>query len=312
MKNNRLIFTLICIVFFVSFVISLSSGSVSLTQPNHNASIIFWELRLPRTLTALACGGLLALAGVMMQLLLQNPLADPYILGISSGAGFTTLCLILLGFNEWAYRSGAWLGSLLSISLVLFLTHTHRFQTHALLLTGIAIASGFSAGISFLLLLSNNATIHSMLFWLSGDLNNADYPWFALSILIVGSCILMTCYQGLNLLMRGEREAKALGLSVSYFKFLLFILSALFTASAVTLAGCLGFIGLIIPHLARQIVGFNHRLLIPSALLLGASLLMVSDTLARTLLSPQQLPVGIFMTCLGVPVFIWMLKRCHV
>jgi iron complex transport system permease protein len=147
-----------------------------------------------------------------------------------------------------------------------------------------------------------------MLFWLTGDLNNANYPWLGLSLLVLSLSVTWLCASGFNLLLRGEQEASALGLPVQRYKVLLFCFSALLTASAVAMAGCLGFIGLIVPHLTRRLVGVNHRYLVPAAALIGASLLMVADALARTCLGPQQLPVGILLTLLGVPCFIWMIN----
>ncbi len=270
---------------------------------------ILLQLRLPRTLTAFVSGALLALAGALMQLLLQNPLADPYILGISGGSALMTLLLMALGMEEAHLMGAAFVGSLISILFILLLARKHRWQTHTLLLCGIALACGFSACISFILLLSPDAHLRSMLFWLSGDLSDATYPWLGLLILCCGALSCHLLAPGLNLLGRGEKEARALGLSPSPYRLMLYLLSALLTATAVTLAGCIGFVGLIVPHLSRRLVGYDHRLMLPVTLFLGGSLLTLTDTCARTLFAPLQLPVGIVLALIGVPVFVWMIQK---
>jgi len=177
------------------------------------------------------------------------------------------------------------------------------------LLTGVALAGGCSAGISLILLISPDASLHSMLFWLSGDLNDAPLPYLGLLILCAGLLICMALAPGLNLLSRGTKQAQALGLPAQPLRVAIFLLSSLFTATAVTLAGCIGFIGLIIPHFTRILAGYDHRWVLPISMLLGGTLLTLADTLARTLIAPQQLPVGILMAMIGVPTFIWLLQR---
>lgn len=312
--RSRLIFIVIGIVIF-SLLLSLSKGSTSLSlyqllfSENGQINAIFLKLRLPRTLTAFVSGGLLALAGSLMQLLLQNPLADPYVLGVSGGAALFTLVMMFFGVSEIWLMGGAWLGSLFTILLILLLAKKHRWQTHALLLSGIALACGFSAGISFILLISPDTNLHSMLFWLAGDLNDAHFPWLGLAILSMGLVACLLLAPGLNILGRGEKEARALGLPSKHYRIALYLLSSLFTAAAVTLAGCIGFIGLIIPHLTRTLGSHDHRFVLPLSMLLGGSLLTLADTFARTLFAPQQLPVGILIAMLGVPVFVWMLQQ---
>lgn len=298
----------------LSIALSLFKGSTSIAWVqlfSHGYSpsdMIFFELRLPRTVTAFVSGGLLALAGSLIQLLLQNPLADPYVLGISSGAAFGTLLMILLGASSAAILTGAWAGSLTSMLLLLSLAARHRFSSHGLLLTGIAIAGALSAGISLILLLSPDTRLHSMLFWLTGDLSGASFSLPGLGILTAGLALSWLIAPSLNLLARGDLQASALGLSVTRYRFLLYLLSSLLTATAVTLAGCIGFIGLIVPHLTRRLIGFDHRYMLPASVMLGGGLLTFADTLARSLFSPEQIPVGIVMTLIGVPVFIGLLR----
>lgn len=314
MKQNRLIFITICIVFFTSAFFSLAKGSVSLSftefvEQAQDSQSIIWQLRVPRTAAAFVCGALLALSGSLMQLLLQNPLADPYVLGVSSGSAFFTLLFMMIGISDTNLGIATWSGSLITILAMFVLAGKHHWQSHTLLLSGIAMAFGFSAGISLLLLMTNDATIHSMLFWLSGDLSNARFPWFGLTLLTFGFLICWALAPGLNILARGEKEALALGLHNRQYQIVLYFLCSLFTAEVVSLAGCIGFIGLIIPHLGRGLAGYDHRILLPVSGLLGSSLLMSADTLARTLIAPQQLPVGILLTLLGVPIFIWLIRR---
>lgn len=299
---KRCAFVFVLAIFSLFF--SMRYGSVR--TADHT---ILMKIRLPRTLSAFSCGGLLALSGTLIQLLLQNPLADPYILGISGGAALFTLLMLYLGVTGIALMTGAWCGSLFAIFLIMMLARKHRFQTHSLLLSGIAIASGFSACISFILLISPDTTLHSMLFWLCGDLNDAQLPFLALTILILGSIVCFSLAPGFNILYRGEREARALGIACKKYRIAIYILSSLFTAAAVTLAGTIGFVGLIVPHLTRKLVGFDHRILLPASILIGGSLLTFADTFARTLFSPQQIPVGIILAMIGVPLFIWLLQK---
>ncbi|HTM64277.1 MAG TPA: iron ABC transporter permease [Gammaproteobacteria bacterium] len=298
----------------VSVFFSLFKGSTSFTlhqliyDDYGQFNTIFLKLRLPRTITAFTSGGLLALSGSLMQLLLQNPLADPYVLGISSGAAFFTLLLMLAGASGSMLLAGAWAGSMLTAGMIVLLGGMHRWQMHALLLCGIAIAGGFGAGISLILLLSPDASLHSMLFWLTGDLNDAGWSPAGIIILIAGTGICWLLAPGCDILGRGDQEARALGLPVKPYRIILFSLSSLFAAAAVVQAGCIGFAGLIVPHFARRISGYNHRLMLPAAVLLGGSLVVLADTLARTLFAPQQIPVGIVMAVIGIPIFIFLMR----
>jgi iron complex transport system permease protein len=313
-SHLRIIFVIICLTFgSILFSLLIGSTEISLTQLfsrySPSAINILWDIRLPRTLTAFITGALLALSGAFMQLLTQNPLADPYVLGISGGAALVTLCMMLCGFNgEWLII-GAWLGSLMTILCIFMLVKKHQWQTQLLLLSGIALACGFSAGITFILLISPDKNLHTMLFWLTGDLNDIRLPWIGLLILLIGGIASYILAPGLNILARGDKESQILGLSYKKYRIALYLLSSLFTAAAVSLAGCIGFIGLIVPHITRLLVGFDHRIVLPLSMLLGGSLLTIADTCARSLFAPQQLPVGILMAMIGVPIFIWLIQK---
>lgn len=306
--------TLINIFAFTSILISLYKGSSAVSwqyllyNDHQQFNMIFLKLRLPRTVSAFTSGGLLALSGSLMQLLLQNPLADPYVLGISSGAAFFTLLMMLAGFSDSWLLFGAWCGSLITVGWVLAMSRHHHWHIHTLLLTGIAIASGFSAGISLILLLSPEASLHSMLFWLTGDLNDAGLSWSAVIILALGTLLTFALSPGLNVLGNGDIQAQALGLPVKKYRVLLFLLSSLFAATAVTLAGCIGFVGLIVPHFVRRIIGCNHRIMLPAVVMTGGGLVTIADTIARSAFAPQQIPVGIMMVFIGIPIFIGLMR----
>ena len=271
---------------------------------------LIWEIRLPRSLCAFTVGGLLALAGTLMQVLLRNPLGDPYILGISGGSATATLLAMLAGLSSAWLTGFAFIGALTSMLLVFGIAHGRGAWTPTrLLLTGIVIAAGWGALISFILAITPAARLPGMLFWLMGDLSNADTPGIPLTLLFIGTIVALWLAPSLNLLSRGELQAAALGVDTRSLRYMIFLLASLLTAAAVTVGGSIGFIGLVVPHIFRLAGSSDHRLLIPGATLLGGCLLLLADTLARTLLAPQQLPVGVITALLGVPLFLYLLNR---
>lgn len=285
---------------------TLGGGGDALTRT------LVLELRLPRAVTAFSVGGLLALAGALMQVLLRNPLADPYILGVSGGAAVGALLSLLFGLAGYWASGSAFLGALMSMLIVFVLAHGRGGWTPTrLLLTGIVVAFGWGAAISLLLVLSDNASLRGMLFWLMGDLSYRSGGWLALVVVIVGLAACLPFARHLNVLARGETLAEALGVAVRPFSIAIYIVASLFTAVAVTEAGAIGFVGLVIPHLLRLVSGSDHRTLLPGAVLAGGSLLMLADTLARTVVAPEQLPVGVVTAAIGVPVFLYLLNRAR-
>ena len=305
-----------------TFGIALAVGSVPLPLSNVIRALagggdaltrtLVLGLRLPRAVTAFSVGGLLALAGALMQVLLRNPLADPYILGISGGAAVGALLSLLLGFAGYWISGSAFLGALISMLVVFVLAHGRGGWTPTrLLLTGIVVAFGWGAAISLLLVLSDNASLRGMLFWLMGDLSYRSSGWLALIVLAAGLAVCLPFARHLNVLARGETLAEALGVAVRPFSFAIYVAASLFTAVAVTEAGAIGFVGLVIPHLLRLISGSDHRTLLPGVVLGGGSLLMLADTLARTVVAPEQLPVGVVTAAIGVPVFLYLLNRAR-
>lgn len=305
-----------------AFVLALGWGSVPLSPRLVFATLlgggdelsrtVVLELRLPRALAAFATGGLLALAGALMQVLLRNPLADPYILGVSGGAAVFALAAIMLGLGGLWIGGGAFAGALLSTLLVFALAHGRGGWTPTrLLLTGVVIAAGWSAVISLMLALGPDSSLRSMLFWLMGDLSHAQVPWRALAVLALGITVALPFARALNILARGELQAGALGVAVRPLNVGIYVVASLLTASAVTLAGSIGFVGLVVPHMLRLVAGTDHRRLLPGAVLLGGALLIVADTVARSLLAPQQLPVGVVTALVGVPLFLYLLHRAR-
>lgn len=312
---------LFCLALVV-LVLGLLLGSVNLPlksiaavltgqgSPLHQMLIL--ELRLPRVLAAFATGGLLAVAGALMQVLLRNPLADPYILGLSGGAAVAALLAMLAGLGIFWVSSAAFAGALFSTFLVFGLAYgSGQSSATRLLLTGVVVASGWGALISFLLATSQAHQLPGMLYWLMGDLSHAPspvIPWIALVLVLL---LLIPLGRTLNVLARGALQAAALGVSVQKVELIVFGLAALLTAIAVTVAGSIGFVGLIVPHLMRMVFGFDQRILLPASALAGGSLLVLADTLARIVIAPQQLPVGVITALLGVPVFLFLLYRTN-
>ena len=294
-----------------SVEISLSSiaGSV-IRETGTTDSVIVRELRLPRMLTAFTVGGLLAVAGALLQTLLRNPLADPYILGVSGGASVATLLAMLLGLGGAWLGGGAVLGSLVSIFLVFGLSRFGNGNRQLrLLLTGIIIAAGWGALISLLLSISASRQVHGMLFWLMGDLAGSRIPAIGIAILLFGGGIALRYARALNLLVRGESFAASLGENPARLRTVVYFLASILTAAAVSLAGSIGFVGLVVPHLLRLAGTTDHRWLIPQCILLGGSFLVLADALARTIIAPQQLPVGVITALIGVPLFLYLLIR---
>ncbi len=268
------------------------------------------DLRLPRALTAFGVGGLLAVAGVLMQVLLRNPLAEPYILGSSGGAAVAALLGMMLGWGSSFVDLAAFGGAMAATVLVFSIAQgTGSWTPTRLLLTGVVLAAGFSAATTLLLALSPDQNLRGMLFWLMGDLSFAYSParslWLLAAITIAGTLIA----RHLNVLARGELQAAIVGLPVATLRLIIFAVTALATAVSVTTVGVIGFIGLVVPHLIRLVAGSDHRIVLPASALAGGSLLIIADTLARTVMAPRQLPVGALTATLGVPLFLILMSR---
>jgi len=270
------------------------------------------DLRLPRALAAFAVGGLLALAGALMQVLLRNPLADPYILGISGGAACAALSAMLLGLGGAWVSGSAFAGALLAMLLVFALGRgAGDWSPTRLLLTGVVIAAGWGALISFLLATSPDRNLPGMLFWLMGDLGAGTTagPGLGWAVLVAGLAIGLLIASQLNVLAHGDLAARSLGVELGRLRGTIYLVASLLTASAVTLAGTIGFVGLVTPHMLRLVGLTDHRRLLPACVLLGGALLVLADTAARTMLAPRQLPTGVVTALIGVPLFLYLLRR---
>ena len=283
---------------------------------NGSLAATLLELRLSRALVAFVTGSALALAGVMMQALLRNPLADPYVLGISAGASVGALVALLFMCALWVVDAAAFAGAA-GISMLLYLFARRDLRGGAaaeggaslLLLTGVILSSACMAMVTLMLSIAPESRLRSMIFWMIGDLAGAPLrtaPWVALA---AGLLFALRSARSLNVLALHAEAAAMLGIRVAPLRKGLFFCSGLLTASAVTSAGSIGFVGLIVPHALRFACGPDHRLLIPAATLAGGAFLVLADTLARTALAPQQLPVGVVTALIGAPVFLYQLHR---
>ncbi len=291
----------------------LLSGADTVHPWSATDQTILFSIRLPRIVFAGIVGGSLAAAGVVFQGLLRNPLADPYILGISSGAAVGALCALLLGVAFAPGVSGsAFLGALLTVILVYGIART-RTELHSatLLLAGVIVNAFFGAVIMFLIATAGDKKLHNAMFWLMGDLSLALWPEIFLAgvFLLVGFVLIFINARALNLIAVSEETAGQLGVPVERTKTLLLLAASLITGVAVSVSGIIGFAGLIVPHLMRMLLGSDHRLLLPSSVLFGGAFLMVADTLARTILAPSELPVGVITALCGAPYFIYLLRR---
>jgi iron complex transport system permease protein len=312
--------TALVAIAIVAFAASLSVGSVAIdplallralfAQGDETQRAIVRELRLPRAIAAFATGGCLALAGALLQVLLRNALADPYVLGVSGGAAVGALAMMLAGSVGWLVSIGAFGGALVSTLIVFALARgAGPWSPTRLLLTGVVIAAGWGAMVALILSLAPEAQLRGMLFWLIGDLSAPPVVWPALVALGLALTGALPFARDLNALSRGEAVAAALGVDIALLPWLLFALSALLTAAAVTTAGAIGFVGLIVPHAIRLVLGNDQRILLPAAALAGGTLLLVADTLARKIAAPMELPAGVVTALIGVPVFIYLLHR---
>jgi iron complex transport system permease protein len=271
---------------------------------------VIWQLRAPRALAAFACGGLLAFAGALLQVLLRNALADPYILGVSSGASLGALLALTLGAGALTMNGAALAGALAAIVIVFGLGfRSGDWNVYRLLLTGVVLATGLSALVSLLLVMAPQAQVKGMLFWLMGDLAYAGSPAAAWVVLGAVSVFGVAQATRLDLLALGRTKASALGVDVMPLQAAVFFAAALATVAAVTLGGAIGFVGLMAPHAIRMLGVAEHRLLLPLAVLLGGGFLTFADTAARTLWAPQQLPVGVLTALIGVPAMLFLLGR---
>ncbi len=291
-------------------LLSFGTNSCGLTQDQFD---ILFQIRVPRLLLAAAVGGSLATAGASYQALLRNPLAEPYLLGISNGAAVGTMvALVFFGANEWSRPFLAFGGSLLATLAVYRLARGRAGATpERLILAGVIVTTFLSSVIVFVTTLMDATRIRSFTFWLLGDLSGTSKTLLpaTISIAIAGAIALTLNARSLNLLMLGERDAFDLGVEVGRVRILVFVVASLLVGSSVAASGSVGYVGLVVPHLARLSLGSDNRISIPAAALGGALFVIVADTVARTIIAPRELPVGAITALIGAPLFIYLLKR---
>jgi iron complex transport system permease protein len=314
---------------FASLIFSGMTGSVSIPLSDIPAAVndllhgqtsslasTLLDLRISRATTAFVTGAALSLAGVMMQALLRNPLADPYVLGISAGAAVGALAALMFMCAAWMVDAAAFAGAV-TISMMLYLLARRDMRggtaaeggTALLLLTGVTLTTACMALVSLMLSIAPESRLRSMVFWMIGDLSGASLRWLPWVVLAGAMIFALRSARSMNVMALHAEAAATLGIRVGALRKGLFFTSGLLTASAVTSAGSIGFVGLIVPHACRFIVGPDHRVLIPAAALAGGTYLLLADTLARTVLAPQQLPVGVVTALIGAPVFLYQLHR---
>jgi iron complex transport system permease protein len=313
-----------CLLLFIAGLVSLAQGTAQVTlnqlwnlfiggpEINETAELIVLKIRLPRIILAGLVGFSLSLGGLVFQALLRNPLADPFILGVSSGGAFGAVLGIIWGLSlTLGTPIMSFAGALLAVYLVLIMGKRKiGVESSTILLAGVIINSFFTAIIMFFIATAVDDRLHTMLFWLYGDLSQSAYTQSLViaPVLFVGSVILYGLSRHLNLITAGEETALQLGVDVQRAKLICFLVVSLIIGLVVSFSGLIGFVGLIVPHLGRMILGSDHRILMPVSALGGALFLIIADTIARTVISPSELPVGVITAFIGAPFFIYLLK----
>jgi len=289
--------------------ISLSRALAALSGGGDEATRnVLLAVRLPRVLAAFGVGSLLALSGVLLQALFRNPLADPYVLGVSGGAAVGALLAMIAGAAVLMVQSAAVLGALAAVAVVYLLARGGG--TPRLLLTGVVLASACGALVSVLLALADTSRVRGMFFWLAGDLEWAVNPWLSGAAALLAVLLAVIIARPLNVLAAGELRARTVGLALEAWRTLLFVACATLTAIAVVSAGTVGFVGLITPHAIRMLFRTSdHRIVAPAAALAGGMLLAAADLVARTIAAPRQLPVGAITALVGAPLFVMLLRE---
>jgi iron complex transport system permease protein len=319
----------------LAFVLALRYGSVGIDlgdllgalrdrvagRADASLAATLLDLRLPRALAAMAVGGLLALGGALLQALLRNPLADPYVLGVSGGASCAAMLAIALGAGALVIALAAAGGAAAALALLFVLAHRALFARDALLdygrdtsilLTGVMIASLCAAGLSLALALAPDGKLRTMVFWLLGDLSGAIYPGLCAAACLAWLLLWLLAQRdaaALTLMLGGDLQAYTQGVPTTRVRRRLIAITAVASGIAVALAGAVGFVGFVAPHMARLMLGSDQRRVLPAATLLGAILVLLVDTAGRSLAAPLQLPVGALTALVGVPVFLWQLQR---
>lgn len=295
-----------------SSVISLEQIVQILLAPgNDPQSQIIWNIRMPRTIVGALVGVNLALSGAILQAVMRNPLADPHIIGISSGAGLAgVVIMILFPAMEYLITPVAFIGAMLAAVCIYILAWKNGIKPVRIILAGVAVSAFLSAGISGLMIFYSDR-VHGALMWMVGGLAARSWPHvhIILPYAIIGLLLALASAAYLNILQLGDEMARGLGVNVEITRIAMTAIAALLAASAVSVVGLLGFVGLVVPHAARLLIGSDYRLLLPASALLGIAIVTLSDTFARVIFAPIELPVGIIMAFLGAPFFLFLLRR---
>lgn len=278
-----------------------------------NIETIVWNLRMPRVLMGIIVGASLSLAGILMQALTKNTLADPYILGISSGASTGAILVIILGgAGIFSVPLGAFTLALLTSFFVFYNSSRVNFSTSKLVLTGIAVSSFFSGITTFLIVsASKESEVKSVLFWMTGSLSGSSWSGVRVSFitLLISTIFIYSIHRELDIIMTGDEVAETLGVNVSRLRLLIVIVSSLLSSFIVANTGIIGFVGLVIPHVGRSVLGAKHKRLIIFSILIGGIFLLVTDCIARVILKGQEVPLGVITSMIGAPFFLWLVKK---
>lgn len=286
------------------------SGGPSPLSVEHHA--IVFDVRLPRLALALVVGASLSVAGAAFQALLRNPLAEPYILGVSSGAALgAVLSAVIFAAAATGRTMSAFVGALATIAVVYAIGEGREgAPTERLILAGVIVNAFLSSAIIFLMTLTSEAGLRGIYSWLIGDLSgSSDALWPIALVALAGATAIALCSRSMNLLMLGERDARALGVSTRLVKVVVYVAASMITAASVAVSGMIGFVGLVIPHAVRLVVGSDNRLVVPASALVGAAFLALGDTLSRTLFAPREIHIGVVTALIGAPVFVYLLRR---
>lgn len=307
----------------IGSIISLSFGAVQLSftemldillfQKPHASANIIWNIRLPRMIVAMLIGINLAVAGALLQAVLKNPLADPHVIGITSGAGLAgIIILILFPLQEHLLPIASFAGSLVAATFIYILAWKNGIQATRVILAGVAISAFFGALISGLMIFYSDR-VHGAIMWMAGSLSARS--WIHVEMILpytlIGVTIALFMSRHVNALLLGDEMARGLGIHVERTRLILTATAALLAASAVSVVGLLGFVGLIVPHAVRLMVGSDYRFLLPGAVFLGIAVITISDTAARLVFAPVEIPVGVIMAGIGAPFFLYLLRRAQ-
>jgi iron complex transport system permease protein len=314
LRRTNIIFLLLLALLVCVSALSLLAGPADIPLSALATSGVL-RLRLARVILAIVAGAGLSVAGVVFQAILRNPLADPYVLGVSSGAGLGAAVAIMTGLTvigPWLLPAAAFVGAFVTILLVYVLAGVRgAVPTHTLLLAGVVVGTGLSSVLTFLVSVSSYERLHSVMWWLMGNLQIFDWKllWLVGGVVVCGTLLTFLFSRNLNVIMLGEEPAAHLGLKVETTKKLFFIVGSLITGAIVCACGLVGFVGLIVPHSVRLVAGAEHKRLVVGSAVAGAIFLVVADALARSVLAPREVPIGVLTAFVGCPFFIYLLRK---